>query len=59
MSAAIVGRASDRWRPDFLRIVAGAFLLCCVVVIARVFAGLTEFRTEGVRAVLMRRAGAQ
>jgi peptidoglycan/LPS O-acetylase OafA/YrhL len=59
MSAAVVGRASDRWRPDFLHIVAGSSLLCCVLVIARVFAGLTEFKTESVRAALLHRAGAK
>jgi peptidoglycan/LPS O-acetylase OafA/YrhL len=58
-SAAVVGRAPDRWQPGFVQLAAGFTLLCCVVLVARLFAGLTEFRTERVRAALLRRGGAK
>jgi peptidoglycan/LPS O-acetylase OafA/YrhL len=55
LSAALVGRAPDRWQPDFAQLAAGSSLLCGVVLIARLFAGWTEFRTERIRAALLRR----
>jgi peptidoglycan/LPS O-acetylase OafA/YrhL len=54
-SAAVIGRAHNRWRPNFAQLAAGSLLLCCVVLIARLFAGFTEFRTECIRVALMHR----
>jgi peptidoglycan/LPS O-acetylase OafA/YrhL len=53
-SAALVGRAEDRWRPDSIRLATGVAILSAIVLIARLFAGFTEFRTDRVRAVLLR-----
>jgi peptidoglycan/LPS O-acetylase OafA/YrhL len=59
MSAGLIGRAPDRWSPDLAHLAAGSSLLCCIVLIARLFAGWTEFRTERIRAVagVIRSAG--
>jgi peptidoglycan/LPS O-acetylase OafA/YrhL len=53
-SAAFVGLAQDRWQPDSIHLAIGVAILSAIVLIARLFAGFTEFRTDRVRTALLR-----